>query len=281
MAGGRMSGAAAVAFTSCCARRLLAGPSHPLPWLVASPATRQGYGTFESPDGARYAGNWQGNLKHGIGKKVYANGDAYEGLWRNGKAEGPGRWGAGCGGGSAGRLVQQAGWYSRLAGVWRIAVHQSRKCFDAAVGFSCCCPRPCLPAARRRYVWHNGNQYDGEWRGGKMHGQGTLKWITGAAGRRAGSREGGGRPLGHSWKSRVEGYMWWWVEGQLGSSWSFQHSCLVLPLTAACSSVARRPHLNLLLPPGSAPCRGAVRRGVGGGAGGGHRGVHLARRMHV
>lgn len=31
----------------------------------------------------------------------------------------------------------------------------------------------------RRYVWHNGNQYDGEWRAGKMHGQGTLKWVTG------------------------------------------------------------------------------------------------------
>jgi hypothetical protein len=29
-------------------------------------------------------------------------------------------------------------------------------------------------------VWHHGNQYDGEWRAGKMHGQGTLKWITGA-----------------------------------------------------------------------------------------------------
>lgn len=53
----------------------------------------QGYGTFESPDGARYVGNWAANLKHGIGKKTYANGDAYEGLWRNGKAEGPGRCG--------------------------------------------------------------------------------------------------------------------------------------------------------------------------------------------
>ena len=40
-------------------------------------------------------GNWAGNLKHGIGKKWYANGDSYEGLWNNGKAEGPGRCGAG------------------------------------------------------------------------------------------------------------------------------------------------------------------------------------------
>ena len=32
------------------------------------------------------------DLKHGLGKKVYANGDVYEGLWRHGKAEGPGRY---------------------------------------------------------------------------------------------------------------------------------------------------------------------------------------------
>jgi hypothetical protein len=30
-----------------------------------------------------------------------------------------------------------------------------------------------------RYVWHLGNVYDGEWRAGKMHGQGTLRWRTG------------------------------------------------------------------------------------------------------
>ena len=40
-----------------------------------------------------YQGGWVANLKHGIGKKTYANGDFYEGLWRHGKAEGPGRWG--------------------------------------------------------------------------------------------------------------------------------------------------------------------------------------------
>ena len=39
-----------------------------------------------------------------------------------------------------------------------------------------------LPACACRYVWHNGNQYDGEWRSGKMHDQGTLKWITGKPG---------------------------------------------------------------------------------------------------
>lgn len=69
----------------CRARREQAGGGWPLPhrpntapaaWrlplfhLPHNPLTAQGYGTFESPDGARYVGNWAANLKHGIGKKV-------------------------------------------------------------------------------------------------------------------------------------------------------------------------------------------------------------------
>ena len=37
-------------------------------------------------------GGWAEDLKQGLGKKVYANGDVYEGLWRQGKCEGPGRY---------------------------------------------------------------------------------------------------------------------------------------------------------------------------------------------
>ena len=37
-----------------------------------------GVGTFESPDGTRYQGGWAHDLKQGLGKKTYANGDCYE-----------------------------------------------------------------------------------------------------------------------------------------------------------------------------------------------------------
>ena len=37
-------------------------------------------------------GGWADDLKQGLGKKVYANGDVYEGLWKGGKCEGPGRY---------------------------------------------------------------------------------------------------------------------------------------------------------------------------------------------
>ena len=37
-------------------------------------------------------GGWALDMKHGLGRKVYANGDTYEGLWQHGRAEGPGRY---------------------------------------------------------------------------------------------------------------------------------------------------------------------------------------------
>jgi hypothetical protein len=38
-----------------------------------------------------HQGGWKEDLKHGLGRKVYANGDVYEGLWAAGKPDGPGR----------------------------------------------------------------------------------------------------------------------------------------------------------------------------------------------
>lgn len=96
--GGPLLGAAAVQvgalhpFKGAAPGKAFLAPSNlaTLPCHLALPFS-QGYGTFRSPDGSVYQGSWQANLKHGIGKKTYANGDFYEGLWRHGKAEGPGR----------------------------------------------------------------------------------------------------------------------------------------------------------------------------------------------
>jgi 1-phosphatidylinositol-4-phosphate 5-kinase len=30
-----------------------------------------------------------------------------------------------------------------------------------------------------RYIWVDFNEYDGEWRSGRLHGQGTFVWKTG------------------------------------------------------------------------------------------------------
>jgi 1-phosphatidylinositol-4-phosphate 5-kinase len=112
-----------------------------------------------------------GNLKHGLGRKQYANGDVYDGLWSHGKAEGPGRHAA----------WLQAGTRVQLRP--RIASSPS--------GAPACSPPTLLSdwrwlfVACCRYIWHTGNEYDGEWRAGKMHGQGTLKWRSGTRGRPA------------------------------------------------------------------------------------------------
>lgn len=37
-----------------------------------------GQGTLVSPDGTRYQGGWAHDLKQGLGRKIYANGDVYE-----------------------------------------------------------------------------------------------------------------------------------------------------------------------------------------------------------
>lgn len=37
-------------------------------------------------------GGWAHDLKQGLGRKVYANGDVYSGLWVAGRCDGPGRY---------------------------------------------------------------------------------------------------------------------------------------------------------------------------------------------
>lgn len=51
-----------------------------------------GVGTFEAPNGARYQGGWALNVKHGLGKQSFSIGDIYEGIWKNGVPDGPGRY---------------------------------------------------------------------------------------------------------------------------------------------------------------------------------------------
>lgn len=52
-----------------------------------------GVGTYESGCGrSRYSGGWLKDLKCGLGKQVFSNGDSYEGLWANGLPHGPGRY---------------------------------------------------------------------------------------------------------------------------------------------------------------------------------------------
>jgi hypothetical protein len=81
-------------------------------------------------------------------------------------------------------LTDQAKYRFQLCGV----------CLDCAVT---CCAVLCCPAAyvACRYIWVDFNEYDGEWRAGRLHGQGTFVWKTG-------ERYDG------EWKVSVEGSAW-------------------------------------------------------------------------
>ena len=37
-----------------------------------------GVGTFEGPNGSRYQGSWARDVKHGLCKQIFSNGDVYE-----------------------------------------------------------------------------------------------------------------------------------------------------------------------------------------------------------
>lgn len=44
-----------------------------------------GYGIMEYADGDRYEGEWREDKKHGYGKYTYADGRVREGMWYEGK----------------------------------------------------------------------------------------------------------------------------------------------------------------------------------------------------
>jgi 1-phosphatidylinositol-4-phosphate 5-kinase len=84
------------------------------------------------------------NLKHGAGRKSYANGDHYDGAWRSGLQDG------------AGRYVWRNG--TEYEGEWRAG----------------------LIHGRGALAWSNGNRYDGGWEDGCPRGQGTFRWADGS-----------------------------------------------------------------------------------------------------
>ena len=114
----------------------------------------------QASDGSVYTGGWQNDLKHGLGRKEYASGDVYEASPRNSES------GHACNGHPrvcrCGLMCAYAAAFSQRAwlsqGLWKAD----------------------KPDGPGRYCWKNDNEYDGEWRNGTMHGQGTMKWASGA-----------------------------------------------------------------------------------------------------
>ena len=52
---------------------------------------REGFGTYYYENQDIYEGEWSGGRKQGQGKMSYANGTVYEGKWKRGKKSGRGK----------------------------------------------------------------------------------------------------------------------------------------------------------------------------------------------
>ena len=58
--------------------------------VLAQTQIRQGFGTQQFPDGARYVGEWINNKVEGSGTFYHTNGDTFEGTFKDEKANGHG-----------------------------------------------------------------------------------------------------------------------------------------------------------------------------------------------
>lgn len=95
------------------------------------------------------AGNYQGHCvngkPNGIGEVVFANGDRFNGTFKNGRIDGKGTWTSGTSGNS-------------YSGNWQNGKRQGTGTYSWA---------------------HSSQQYVGEWSDDKRHGKGTLTWSNG------------------------------------------------------------------------------------------------------
>jgi 1-phosphatidylinositol-4-phosphate 5-kinase len=105
-----------------------------------------GVGTYTSGSigGTTYKGHWSLNVKHGHGRKTYANGDVYEGFWKQGVQEG------------FAKYVWASG--NEYQGEWR-------------TGSMC---------GKGILTWASGDKFDGQWLDGLEHGRGIYTWVDGS-----------------------------------------------------------------------------------------------------
>ncbi|XP_020697233.1 phosphatidylinositol 4-phosphate 5-kinase 1-like isoform X1 [Dendrobium catenatum] len=141
-------------------------------------------------NGDIYFGEFTGNVPHGRGKYLWADGCMYEGEWRRGKATGKGKfsWPSGAtfegefkGGRMEGFGIFVGADGDTYCGSW-IAdrKHGSGSKSYANGDFYEGQWRRNIQDGHGRYVWRNGNQFIGEWRSGVISGRGVLIWANGS-----------------------------------------------------------------------------------------------------
>lgn len=141
------------------------------------------------PNGDLYIGSLSGNVPHGSGKYLWADGCMYEGEWWKGKASGKGKfsWPSGAtfeGEFKSGRMEGMGTFVGPEGDMYRGSWSGDRKHGYgqkryANGDFYDGMWRRNLQDGHGRYVWSNGNEYVGEWNNGLISGRGVLIWANG------------------------------------------------------------------------------------------------------
>ena len=128
-----------------------------------------GVGVCVYTDGSRYQGDWKAGLKCGRGTHSFASGDQFEGEWENGWMHGLGVYTWKIGDKYIGEVQ-----YGRIHGFGTYTWRTNSKCGDGSGTPSH------LPRARRRAPAHSARggpafarRYVGQWKDGRMHGNGV------------------------------------------------------------------------------------------------------------
>nr|XP_043640022.1 phosphatidylinositol 4-phosphate 5-kinase 1 [Erigeron canadensis] len=140
-------------------------------------------------NGDLYIGSFSGNVPHGSGKYLWADGCMYEGEWKKGKASGKGKFswpsgatyegefksgrmeGSGTFTGSEGDTYRGSWVFDRKHGYGK-KHYSNGDYYDGNWKRN-------LQDGHGRYVWKNGNEYVGDWRNGVINGRGVLIWANG------------------------------------------------------------------------------------------------------
>lgn len=141
------------------------------------------------PNGDLYTGTFLGNVPHGSGKYLWADGCMYEGEWKKGKANGKGKfsWPSGAtyeGVFKSGRM-EGSGTFTgsdgaTYKGTWvadkKHGYGEKRYANGDVYEGSW---RRNFQDGHGRYVWKIGNEYLGEWKNGWISGKGVLSLANG------------------------------------------------------------------------------------------------------
>lgn len=155
-----------------------------------SDSKREGQGTYTFKTGDVYFGHFANNSINGKGKRNFPNGNIYEGDWVNGIMEGQGIYTVKNGNYYSGewKNSKQNGYGKEFVkatnvtreGTWKdgILVNSTTAVTSPSKGSDTCVSGNCANG-KGKYIYPNGDTYEGNFVNGKKDGQGTLAFPSG------------------------------------------------------------------------------------------------------